>query len=69
MRNIHYTLYREESDYVVQCLDYDVSSFGTTEMEAIANLKEALELYLEDLPESATIPKITEVTVGELAVA
>ena len=69
MRNIHYTLYREESDYVAQCLDYDVSSFGSTETEALANLKEALELYLEDLPESATIPKITEVTVGELAIA
>ena len=69
MRNIHYTLYREESDYVAQCLDYDVSSFGATEIEAIANLKEALELYLEDLPESATIPRITEVTVGELAIA
>ena len=39
MRNIHYTLYREESDYVAQCLDYDVSSFGATEKEAIANLK------------------------------
>lgn len=69
MRNIHYTLYREESDYVAQCLDYDVSSFGSTEKEALANLKEALELYLEDLPESATIPKITDVTVGELAIA
>jgi predicted RNase H-like HicB family nuclease len=69
MRNLHYTLYREKSDYVAQCLDYDVSSFGSTETEALANLKEALELYLEDLPESATIPQITEVTVGELAIA
>jgi predicted RNase H-like HicB family nuclease len=69
MRNIHYTLYREESDYVAQCLDYDVSSFGSTEKEAIDNLKEALQLYLEDLPESAAIPQISEVTVGELAIA
>jgi predicted RNase H-like HicB family nuclease len=69
VRNVHYTLYREESDYVAQCLDYDVSSFGATEVEAISNLKEALELYLEDLPESAITPKITEVTVGELAIA
>jgi predicted RNase H-like HicB family nuclease len=64
MRNLHYTLYREESDYVAQCLDYDVSSFGSTEKEALANLKEALELYLEDLPESTTIPQITEVTIN-----
>ena len=33
------------------------------------NLKEALELYLEDLPESAAIPQITDVTVGEFAIA
>ncbi len=69
MRSLHYTLYREESDYVAQCLDYDVSSFGSTEKEALANLKEALELYLEDLPESAAIPQITDVTVGEFAIA
>ncbi len=69
MRKLHYTLYREDADYVAQCLDYDVSSFGASEEEALANLKEALELYLEDLPESASIPKITEVTVGELAIA
>ena len=69
MRNIHYTLYREESDYVAQCLDYDVSSFGSTEKEALANLKEAIELYLEDLPESTITPQITDVTVGELAIA
>lgn len=69
MRNLHYTLYREESDYVAQCLDYDVSSFGSTEKEALANLKEALELYLEDLPESTAIPQITDVTVGEFAIA
>ncbi len=37
--------------------------------EALANLKEALELYLEDLPDSATVPQITDVTVGELAIA
>ena len=69
MRNIHYTLYRAESDYVAQCLDYDVSSFGSTEKEALANLKEAIELYLEDLPESTITPQITDVTVGELAIA
>ena len=62
MRSIHYTLYREESDYVAQCLDYDVSSFGSTEKEALANLKEAIELYLEDLPDSATIPQIEGVS-------
>jgi predicted RNase H-like HicB family nuclease len=69
MRKIHYTLYREDSDYVAQCLDHDVSSFGASEAEALANLKEALELYFDDLPDSTPTPNISGVTVGELAIA
>jgi predicted RNase H-like HicB family nuclease len=69
MRKIHYTLYREESDYVAQCLDFDVSSFGATRQEALLNLTEAVELFLEDCPETGPMPEITEVTVGELAIA
>jgi len=68
MKMIHYTLYREDADFVAQCIDYDVSSFGATEAEALANLREAVQLYLEDMPET-TVPVITQVTVGELAVA
>ena len=48
MRKIPYTLYREDADFIVQCLDYDISTFGSTEQEALANLKEAVELYLEN---------------------
>jgi predicted RNase H-like HicB family nuclease len=69
MRTFHYTVYREDDDFVAQCLDFDVSSFGSTEEEAIRNLKEAIELYLEDLPPTEQIPHITNVTVGELAIA
>jgi predicted RNase H-like HicB family nuclease len=69
MRTFHYTVYREDDDFVAQCLDFDVSSFGSTEEEAIRNLKEAIELYLEDLPPTEHIPHITNVTVGELAIA
>ena len=48
MQTIHYTLYREDADFVAHCIDYDVSSFGATEVEALANLREAVELHLED---------------------
>jgi predicted RNase H-like HicB family nuclease len=41
-------VYKEGKYFVAQCLDVDLSSFGKTEKEALANLKEALELYLED---------------------
>lgn len=45
-------VYREGEHYVAQCLNVDVSSFGDTEAEALANLQEALELYFEDAPAS-----------------
>ena len=41
-------VYQEGKYFVAQCLNVDVSSFGKTEKEASANLKEAVELYLED---------------------
>ena len=43
-------VYREGEHVVAQCLNVDVSSFGGTESEALANLQEALELYFEDAP-------------------
>jgi predicted RNase H-like HicB family nuclease len=48
MKSFKYVVYREDKYYVSQCLNVDVSSFGETSQEAIDNLKEAVELYLED---------------------
>ena len=51
--------------YVAQCLELDIASQGETEAEALANLKEALELYFE--PPQATRPpqvRLIEVEVG-----
>lgn len=49
--NFTITTWREDDLYVAQCLDVDVSSFGTTQNEALENIKEAIELYLEDSKE------------------
>lgn len=40
--------------YVARCLEVEVASQGDSVEEALANLKEALELYFEDaaLPDS-----------------
>jgi predicted RNase H-like HicB family nuclease len=43
-------VYQEGKHYIAQCLYIDVSSFGGSEQEALMNLQEALELYLEDTP-------------------
>lgn len=59
------TVWREGNWYVSQCLEVDVASQGATEEEAVANLKEALELHFE--PPQATRPpkvRIIEVDVG-----
>ena len=44
---MNYVIYREDEFLVAQCLNVDVSSFGSTREEAVANLKEAVELYFE----------------------
>ena len=55
MKSIEFksVVYQEGKYFVAQCLNVDVSSFGETEKEALANLTEAVELYLEDSDISA----------------
>ena len=40
----------EDPLYVARCLEVEVTSQGETIEHAMANLKEALELYFEDEP-------------------
>lgn len=44
-------VWKEGKYYVAPCLNVDVSSFGKTKKQALANLDEALELYFEDISE------------------
>jgi predicted RNase H-like HicB family nuclease len=59
------TVWREGKWYVSQCLEIDIASQGETEEDALANLKEALELHFEP-PQATRLPKIRtlEVEVG-----
>jgi len=43
-------LHREKDLYVAECPEVGSVSQGNTVEEAIANLKEATELYLEEFP-------------------
>lgn len=43
-------LHREEDMYVAECPEVGTVSQGLTVEEALANLKEATELYLEEFP-------------------
>ena len=58
---------REEGTYVASCPELDVASQGKSVEEALTNLKEALELYLEDedvaKPSKVEAPIVTIVDV------
>mgnify|MGYP001610573073 CR=1 FL=1 len=49
-------VWKEGKYFVAQCLNADVSSFGKIKAEAVKNLQETFELYLEDAPPA--MPKI-----------
>jgi predicted RNase H-like HicB family nuclease len=59
-------LHKEEDLYVAECPEVGTVSQGYTIEEAIANLKEATELYLEEFP----LPEISRpiLTTFEAAV-
>ena len=52
--------------YVARCLEIEVTSQGETIEEALANLKEALELYFEDVepPDDVEPPIIASVQLS-----
>ena len=47
-QNFSALLHREGDWYVSWCPEMDIASQGKTVKKAIANLKEAVELYMED---------------------
>ncbi len=56
----------EDGWYVARALEVEVTSQGRTVDEALANLREALELYFEDeaLPEAIEPPIIATVQLS-----
>ena len=56
------TVWRDGDWYVSQCLELDVASQGQTEEEALANLREALELHFEE-PRATRLSAVRTVEV------
>ena len=65
MKKIKYVIYKEGRYFVSQCLNVDISSFGSTIDEASTNLKEALQLYFEDDKSHWDYIPISEALIGE----
>ena len=63
-------LHREDDMYVAECPEVGTVSQGKTVEEAVDNLREATELYLEEFPlEGERRPLITTFEVREAASA
>ena len=54
-------VHQEEDWFIAQCLEVDIVSQGQSIQEALANLREAVELYFEEFPEAevTTTPLVT----------
>ena len=63
----HVLVWQEDKWYVARCLELEVASQGKTKKEALENLREAVDLYLED--EDITrfsLPKISKPQVTQI---
>lgn len=61
-------LHKEENMYVAECPEVGTTSQGKTIEEAVANLKEATILYLEEFPtKKESMPIITLFEVKRVA--
>jgi predicted RNase H-like HicB family nuclease len=67
-RKLNYVVFSDDGVFVSRCLDVEVASCGSTEAEAVANLREALELYFEDHETSLTELPPRTYQFGEVAV-
>jgi len=62
MKTFEYTavVWKEEKGYVSKCPELGVASCGDTFEEAVKNLKEAVELYIENARELDLMDDIKE---------
>lgn len=64
--NLKNLIWKENNIYVAQCLNFDVASFGKTRKQALINLEDAINLYLDghESPTSSyvkvTVPEVVE---------
>jgi predicted RNase H-like HicB family nuclease len=64
---IDVVVYREADGFTARCLNVEVASQGATEAEALANIAEAVALFLEDAGPSG-LSEVSEARVNRVAV-
>ncbi len=61
-------VWKEDKIFVAKFLEVELASQGKTKEEAIKNLKEALDLYLEDEPKNVLFPQIDKVSFQKIQI-
>ena len=56
------SIWQEDQWFVAQCVQVDVASQGTTEDEALENLRDALELHFSQ-PTATIVPHVRDIEV------
>ena len=70
MKSLTAVVHKEEDMYIATCPEVGTASQGYTIEEAVANLKEATEIYLEEFPlKKVEHPILTTFEVAEVAPA
>ncbi|MEV4726346.1 MULTISPECIES: type II toxin-antitoxin system HicB family antitoxin [Micromonospora] len=69
VRTFTAAVHQEDDWYVARCLELDVASQGESVDEALVNLREAVEAYLEEVaqPTIEATPLVTSFQVGKAA--
>lgn len=68
MKRLHAVVWKEDKLYVAKTLEIEVTSQGLNEKEALANLKEALELYFEDQSKKVELTPIHQPKLQDLSI-
>ncbi|MCX6390308.1 MAG: hypothetical protein NT122_06740 [Solirubrobacterales bacterium] len=66
-REVDVVVYREAGEFTARCLNVEVASQGATEAEALANIADAVTLFLEDADPSE-LSEISDARVNRLVV-
>lgn len=69
VRTLTAAVHQEDDWYVARCLELDVASQGDSLKAALENLREAVEVYLEEVsqPMIEATPLLTSFQVGKAA--
>lgn len=59
-KDMSYVIWQEGEWFISQCLEVDIASQGHSEEEAVANLRDALELYFTP-PVATIIPRVRRI--------